>query len=362
MPHWIWRTAYGTISPYQQEIDFAAFHDPMNRPATVSDIAEAANVSPSTVSRVLTGNTPVHPEKRAAVLAAIERLNFRPNLNARTLVRGKSMAIGIITQSMASQFYGELSQGIEEGLAGSGYHPIFASGQWQPDAEQAALEMLTDRQVDGLIILGGDHPDTDLRAINAQTPLIAVGRSIAGIEDQCIHVENRAGAYRATRHLIDLGHRHIAYITGIPTHADARDRRRGYEDALAEARLPIDERLIAESDFTEQSGLLALESLLSRGGTFSAIFAANDQLAYGARLGLYRHGLRVPEDISLVGFDDLLTSAYTTPPLTTVRQNMLGQGQTAAQAMIRLLAGQEPALTPITTELVIRESTARLRG
>lgn len=334
----------------------------MPRPPTVSDIAAAAKVSPSTVSRVLTGNSPVNPDKRAAVLAAIERLHFRPNLSARALARGKSMAIGVLTQSMASQFYSELAQGIEEGLAGSGYHPIFASGQWRAAEERAALQILRDRQVDGLIVLGGGRPDDDLLDISRQLPLVAVGRSIAGIAAQCLPVQNYEGARAATSHLIELGHRRIAHIGGIPAHSDARARRRGYADALGAAGLPVDERLIVESEFTEQSGLMALESLLARGAGFSAIFAANDQLAYGARLGLYRRGLRVPDDVSLVGFDDLLTSAYTTPPLTTVRQHMREQGRAAARGVLRLLAGEEPDLSPVAAELVVRESTARLRG
>lgn len=333
----------------------------MQRQPTVSDIARIARVSPSTVSRVLTGSSPVHPEKRAAVLAVIEQLNFRPNLNARALVRGKSMAIGILTQSLASQFYGELSQGIEEGLAGSGYHPIFASGQWLPDEERAALNLLIDRQVDGLIVLGGDQPDADLLAISGQTPLIAVGRTIAGLESQCIQVDNRAGAAHAVRHLLELGHRRIAYVSGIPAHVDSRERRRGYEQTLQEAGIALDERLIVEGNYTEQSGTLALEALLARGAHFSAIFAGNDQMAYGVRLGLYRHGLRVPDEISLVGFDDLLGSAFTTPPLTTVGQQMLDQGRRAARGVLSLIAEQPLDLAPVATELVVRESTARVR-
>jgi LacI family transcriptional regulator len=334
----------------------------MTKQPTVTDIARLARVSPSTVSRVLTGNSPVHPEKTAAVLAAIEQLNFRPNLAARALVRGKSMAIGILTQSIASQFYGEIAQGIEEGLAGSGYQPVFASGRWQPAEEQAALDMLIARQIDGLILLGGDHPDAGLITVNAQIPLIAVGRTIAGLEQRCIKVANRAGAFEAVKHLIDLGHRRIAHITGFPIHEDTLDRRVGYTEALTAAGLPLDERLIAEGSYTEQSGLIALEALLARGAPFSAIFAANDQMAYGARLGLYRHRLRVPEDVSLVGFDDLIGSAYATPPMTTVRQNMIEQGRRAARGMVALLAGEPPNLIPVATELVIRESTARVRG
>lgn len=334
----------------------------MNRQPTVSDIARLASVSPSTVSRVLTGSSPVHPEKRAAVLAAIDQLNFRPNLTARALVSGRSMAIGILTQSMSSQFYGELSQGIEEGLTGSGYHPIFASGQWHPDEERAALNILIDRKVDGLIVLGGDHPDAELRELNSQIPLIGVGRPIAGLEAQSLRVENFQGATKAVRHLIELGHRRIAFISGIPAHPDTRERRRGYEQALREAGIPFDERLLVEGNFTEQSGTLALEALLARGAHFSAIFAGNDQMAYGARLGLYRHQLRVPDDVALVGFDDLLGSTYMTPPLTTVRQHMIEQGRRAARGILSMLAGEPLTLAPVATELVVRESTARIRG
>lgn len=334
----------------------------MAKQPTVTDIARIAKVSPSTVSRVLTGSSPVNPDKSAAVLAAIERLKFRPNLTARALSRGKSMAIGILTQSMASQFYGELAQGIEAGLAGSGYQPIFASGHWERSEGKVALDLLIARQVDGLIVLGGAHHDDELRAINAQIPLIAVGRRIAGLEDHCMQVENVHGAYQAVQHLLDLGHRRIAHVSGIATHIDARERRQGYEQALNAAGMPLDERLVVEGNFTEQSGLLALEALLVRGAHFSAIFAANDQMAYGVRLGLYRRGLRVPDDVALIGFDDQLMSTYTTPPLTTVRQSMIDQGRQAAAGLLRLLAGESPDLPRITTELVVRESTARVRG
>lgn len=334
----------------------------MTKQPTVSDIARLAQVSPSTVSRVLTGSSPVHPDKSAAVLAAIERLNFRPNLTARALARGKSMVIGVITQSMASQFYGELAQGIEDGLSGSGYQCVFASGHWEQSEEQAAINLLMARQMDGLIVLGGDYSEAELRAINEQIPLIAVGRTIEGLEAHCVRVENLSGTIQAVNHLIALGHRRIAHVSGIASHIDARERRAGYEQALAAAGLPVDERLIVEGNFTEQSGLLALEVLLARGVHFSAIFASNDQMAYGIRLGLYRRGLRVPEEVALVGFDDLVGSAYTTPPLTTVRQQMLEQGREAARGLLNLLAGLPPDLPPVATELVVRESTARVRG
>lgn len=334
----------------------------MRKPPTVADIARRARVSTSTVSRVLTGSSPVRPEKRAAVLAAIEQLKFRPNLAARTLVRGRSMAIGVVTQALSSQFYGEIAQGVEEGLRGSEYHPIFASGRWQAAEERSAIDLLLDRQVDGLVVLGGALPEGELRGIAARVPTILVGREIAGMERQCLHVQNFEGAYQAVRHLIGLNHRQIAHISGITNHADAQERRRGYEQALRDAGLSVDERLVVEGNFVEQGGLLAIETLIARGTPFTAIFAANDQLAYGARLGLYRRGLRVPDDVSLVGFDDLLISTFTTPPLTTVRHAMLEQGRRAAQAILRMIAGEPADLQPVAAELVVRESTALLRG
>jgi LacI family transcriptional regulator len=333
----------------------------MRKTPTVSDIARAAKVSTSTVSRVLTGSTPVNPEKRAAVLEAIDRLNFRPNLTARSLVRGRSMTIGVMTQSLLSQFYGEITVGIEEALSGSGYHPLFASGNWHVAEERTAVSTLLERKVDGLIVLAGQLPEDELRDLADKVPLVVVGRRIAGLQGQCIHVDDFASSYRAVRHLIDLNHRQIVHVTGDLAHADAVERLRGYTQALSDAGLAYDERLVVEGNFIEQGGLLALEALLVRGVPFTAIFAANDQLAYGLRLGLYRHGLRVPEDVSLVGFDDLLNSAYTTPPLTTVRQSMLTQGQRAAQAILRMLGGELPDLQPLKAELVLRESTRVLR-
>ena len=330
----------------------------MVKAPTIHDIARAAQVSPSTVSRVLTGNAPVTPSKRAAVLAAIDTLQFKPNLVARGLARGKSMTIGVLTQTMASVYFGELAQGIDTGLVGGPYHPVYGTGLWQIQEEFNALTMLLERQVDGLITLSGALPDATLHTIAAQLPLIVVSRRIAGLEEQCIYAENYEGAYRATQHLLALGHRRIAHITGILSIQDAVDRRAGYCQALRDADVEVDERLISEGQFHEASGVAATEALLAHSTPFTAVFAANDQMAYGARLALYRHGLRVPEDISLVGFDELPGSAYMTPPLTTVRQHMLAVGRAAAAGMLRLLDNQPPLLPQFPMELVVRESTA----
>ncbi|HEX5692737.1 MAG TPA: substrate-binding domain-containing protein [Roseiflexaceae bacterium] len=328
---------------------------------TIHDIARAAGVSPSTVSRVLNSTTPVAEDKRAAVLAAIDELNYRPNAAAQGLASGRSMTIGVVTQSVGSPFYTAILRGIEQGLQTSGYQLLFASGNWRMHEERKAVEALTGRRVDALIVMGGRLPDEQLRQVAAQVPLVVIGQNVAGLEAHCLRVDNVRGAYQATRHLLDLGHRRIAHITGDLSHADAIERRDGYAQALADAGIAVDPQLIVEGTFVEQSGLLALEALISRAMPFTALFAANDQMAYGARLALYRRGIRVPEDLSLIGFDDLFGSAYTTPPLTTVRQPMDEVGRAAARAALQLLAGQPLAPQIFPAELVVRESTALCR-
>jgi LacI family transcriptional regulator len=333
----------------------------MSKAITIHDIAREAGVSPSTVSRVLNGNVPVAEAKRIAVLAAIERRNYRPNIVARGLARGTTGAIGVLTQAISSQFYGEILLGIEQALRGSAYHPVFASANWQTEEEIDALELLVARQVDALIILGGLVADDYLRDLAQSIPLVMVGRSVVGLEEHCLRVDDERGAVQATRYLLDLGHRRIVHITGALSHQDARDRRAGYCRALEEAGVPIDPQLLIDGDYTELSGLLAIQALLSRGTLFTAIFSANDQMAYGARLALYRRGIRVPEDISLVGFDGLTSSDYTIPPLTTMRQPTLDMGIAAARAALDLLDERSPTLPLLPTELNIRESAAPLR-
>ena len=333
----------------------------MNKMLTIHDIARKAGVSPSTVSRVLNGTTPVAADKRAAVLAVVDQLNYRPNAIAQGFKRGRTAAIGIMTQGIDSPFYGPILRGIEQGLSGSIYHPVIASGNWRTDEELEALDLLLARRVDALIVMGGLTPDEHLHRIAADMPLVVVGRTIVGLESQCLRVDDLQGAYEATRYLIGLGHRRIVHIGGPLFHQDAIDRRAGYSRALSDAGIALDPALIVEGDYTEQSGLLAAQALLSRATLFTAIFAANDQIAYGARLTLYRHGIRVPDDVSIVGFDDQLASTYTTPPLTTVRQPAIDMGHMAAQAVLGLLDKQPVSLPTVATELIIRESATRLR-
>ncbi|HEX6737947.1 MAG TPA: LacI family DNA-binding transcriptional regulator [Vicinamibacteria bacterium] len=323
---------------------------------TIRDIARQAGVSPSTVSRVLNNSVPVADAKRQAVLDVVEAMGFRPNTVAQELARGHSQAIGVLPQGIANPFYSQVLKGVEQGLRGSGYYPLFASGEREPE-EQEALEQLLAHRVDALILIGGHLQDVDLARLAQRLPLVAVGRAIAGLEHRCMRVENGQGGYEATRHLLDCGHTRIAHITGLPRHPDAIARREGYERALREAGLPPDPALVIEGDFEEPSGLEAVERLLRTGVAFTAIFAGNDRMAYGAGLALLRRGLQVPRDVSLVGFDDQPSAAYAWPPLTTLRQPTVEMGLAAARALVDELQGRELVLPAFRTELVRREST-----
>ena len=333
----------------------------MNRDrATIQDIAERAQVSKATVSRVLNNSSAVAKTKREAVMKAIEDLGFRPNMMARSLAGGRSMTIGVVTQNIGSPFYDAIAQGVVSGLAGTGYSPIFGDGQWQPSKESSAVKTLLGRQVDGLVLIGGSVELSEMNALRSKIPIITAARWLAGWDDQSIHIDNVEAGYQATKHLIEFGHREIGIIRGIEDHTDAIQRFEGYTKALAEAGIEFKPDLIFQGDFSAQSGVMAVNSWLARSTYFSAIFAANDTVAYGARLALHRHGIRVPEDVSIIGFDDQAESAYVTPPLTTMHQPAAEMGACAANAIVKLIQGEKYTLPKLPVQLVRRESVARL--
>ncbi len=325
---------------------------------TISDIARTARVSISTVSRVLGGTANVTESKRKAVLAAVKELNYQPNIFAQSLASGQSMAIGVLTQNFGSPFYDAILRGVVQGLYDTGYFPIFADGQWQPKIEKEAVVAMMRRRIDGLIVIGGFLEAEDLNIFAEQIPLVVAARNIKDFEENCVYSDNVRGSYLATQHLIERGHRRIAYISGPSDQPDALQRQQGYIQALKDAGIEPIQELIVEGNFRRQSGVLAVEMLFSRGISFSAIYTANDQMAYGTRLALYRKGIRVPEDVSLVGYDDEPAAAFMIPPLTTVKQPAFELGQQAAKIILARLKGQSLFPTKLTAELVVRESTS----
>jgi len=336
----------------------------MNRAVTLSEVAREAGVSPSTVSRILNGTARVNDTKARQVRLAIEKLGYTPNTFARSLATGASGSIGVLTPDIASPFYNDALSGIERGLMGSGYSPIIISGHWRTDEEEHAVALLLNRRVEGMIILGGQMPDHDLHALAARLPIGVLGRTIdlGAHGGASLAMDNRQSARDLVNYLIGRGHRVIGHISGPSDHADARERLDGYRDALEERGLRFDPTLVVQGDFQEPSGLIGMQRLLQSHSNMTAVFVANDQMAYGARLALYRLGLRVPDDMSLVGFDDLPGSSYTMPPLTSVRQPMGEMGQWLARYILSRLRSETIEPFEPRQELMLRESVASRRG
>lgn len=333
-----------------------------NQRVTISDIAREARVSASTVSRVLRGTTVVSEDKHQAVMSAVEALNYRPNIFAQSLASGQSMVVGVLTQRFGSPFYDGIIQGILHGLENTGYSPLFADGRWNLKVEEQALQTLLDRQIDGLIVIGGQISSERLQIIAKEMPLVIVARKIPALSTHCLAIRNREAAYKAVSLLISQGHRHIAHITAPNPEDEVNDiaeRQAGYRQALLDAGIKPDPSLIITGTLQQQSGVIAVEALLARGRTFSAIFTANDQMAFGARLALYRHNIRVPEDVSIIGFDDESSAAFMIPPLTTLRQPALKLGEAATEALFSLMKGASDVGACFDAELIMRESVTR---
>ena len=325
--------------------------------ATLQMVAKAAGVSASTVSRILNGTAVVSPEKKQAVDEAIASLGFVPNPVARGLAGGRTLSVGVVTQSIDSPFYGVALRGIEDELDRAGYSPLFVSGHWNASQEARCIEMLRSRRVDGIIVLTGRLSDAVLKQTAKALPVVATGRRLKAPNLFSLDFDNFEGARLATEHLISLGHRRIAFIAGNAEHPDANERLRGYRAGLQAAGIAYDAGLVVPGLFHEESGMLATHRLLDTRQRFTALFAANDQMALGACLALQRRSLRVPQDVSVMGFDDVSMARYSIPPLSTIHHPAYELGQGAAAAMLRLLRGEKPDFSLPGPRVVAREST-----
>ena len=325
-------------------------------------VAKAAGVSASTISRILNGTAVVSELKQKAVERAIAELGFVPNPVARGLAGGRTLSVGVVAQVMDSPFYGAALRGIEDELDPAGYSPLFVSGHWDAANEARCIDVLRSRRVDGLIVLTGRLTDQALKAYARSLPIVVTGRSLKAPGLFALDFDNFEGGRLATEHLILLGHRRIAFIAGDPLHPDASERLRGYRAALEAAGIAFESNLVVPGAYNEVSGLLAVNRLLEGQQQFTAIFAANDQMALGATLALHRRSLRVPEDISLVGFDDLPASQYAIPPLSTVHHPSYDIGRLAAASMLQLLSGSKPMARAPAPSFIARESSRRLRS
>ncbi|MBV9546834.1 MAG: LacI family DNA-binding transcriptional regulator [Chloroflexi bacterium] len=333
---------------------------------TIEEIAELADVSRSTVSRVLNNHRSVRPDVRARVQQIIQEQRYAPRAAARSLASRRSNALGLLIPRSAmaifsDPFFPYVIQGITETSTERGYFVMLSMVMHERERDFYE-RVLRGHHVDGLIMLSSDIDDPILpQLIRDETPLVLIGRHPYLSEVSTVDVDNREGAAQAVRHLIELGHRNIATITGPHNMAVAMDRRDGYKQALAEAGIPIRPELIVESDFTQAGGYEATGALLKPlPRTTTAVFVASDPMAVGALRAIQEHGLRIPEQLAIASFDDLPLATLVNPPLTTVHQPVQQLGSAAVDLLLnRLDASSEapPDHVLLETHLVVRQST-----
>ncbi|GIV95834.1 MAG: LacI family transcriptional regulator [Herpetosiphonaceae bacterium] len=330
---------------------------------TIEEIAALASVSRSTVSRVLNNHPSVRPTVRDRVLRIIEEHGYAPRAAARSLASQRTNVIGLLIPRSAATiftdpFFPQVIQGISEACSSRGYFLMLS--MLTADMEQSFYHrFLRSRHFDGLIMLSSDIDDPILPLlIKDRTPLVLVGRHPYFQHLSWVDVENREGARTAVAHLIGLGHRRIATITGPLQMAAGINRRDGYKQALLEAGIPIMPELMIEGDFTQEGGYQATAKLLALTERPTAIFVASDTMAIGALRAVIEANLTVPRDIAIVSFDDLPIASFANPPLTTVRQPVYEMGATAARLLIEHLEHQiqEPQQICLPTSLIIRRS------
>ncbi|MGI8499474.1 MAG: LacI family DNA-binding transcriptional regulator [Gemmatimonadaceae bacterium] len=325
----------------------------------IRDVAREAGVSVATVSRVCNGSHLVTEATRRHVQDVCTRLGYVPHGAARALITSKTRMLGILLPDLHGEFFSEVLRGIDQAAQRRGYHVLVASSHDEPRELVAALGSMHGR-VDGLVVMSPSLDGTQaLATLNARFPVVLLNCRVAGDAFETITIENAAGAAAVVRHLLQLGHRRIATLTGSPTNYDSAERLRGFRDALLGAGITPDPDLEVMGGFRESGGYNGALALLDMEVRPTAIFAANDAMAIGALGALHERGLRVPSEMAVVGFDDIPMARFITPPLTSVHVDISELGE---RATVRLLDGLEhPGARErrhdiIPTRLVIRGS------
>jgi len=331
------------------------------RKTTIRDVAVAAGVSHQTVSRVINNKPEVAEETRRRVWQVIQELGYQPSAIARGLASKRTYTLGLINADFDDPFYAGLVIGAEAVAREHGYFLMISSTERNPDGKPVYLRLLTEREVDGILFV---RPSTEqdnrhiVSMLHQGIPLVTTAYHVPGVRLTVVDVDNVDGGVKATRCLIDIGHRQIGMITGPFGWKSVMDRTQGYMLALEQAGIPYNESLIEHGGWSYASGYEAMKRLLDRGVHFTALFIQNDRMAVGAIHALREAGRRVPDDVAIVGYDDNPMAAYCCPPLTTIRQPTREVGAVAVRQLLELIenpdAERKEILLPV--ELVRRAS------
>lgn len=330
---------------------------------TIRDVARVAGVGVATVSRVLNSSGYVKPETRQKVLAAAGELGFVPSQLARGLVRRLSATAGLVIPDITNPFFPAITRGVEDRASEAGYTVFLCNTDNDPALEALDVQKLRERRVDGIIFVGTtDRRELVERLLADEIPVVVTDRQVDHADIDSVLVENAWGAMAACLHLIDLGHSRIAHAAGHRLTRTGQDRCNGYRMALEQAGIPCDESLVCWGDFTLESGYAVAQILLGRSPRPTAIFAANDQMAFGVMRAAEEAGISVPDELSIVGFDDIQMASVVRPGLTTVRQPAYEMGRLAMSLLLERINGRATGggrVHQFKPELVVRGTTRR---
>ena len=330
--------------------------------ATIRTVADLAGVSTATVSHVINETRVVSAPTAARVLDAMEQLHYHPDVVARSLRRRETLTLGLLVPSVEIPFFAVVARDVEAAANEAGYSVILCNSGWSLGRERQYIHNLLARRVDGLLCISMDMTAEHIAPLlRRNTPVVLFDEgSMPGIELDAVEIDNFRGAYDATVHLLDLGHRRIGCVTGIGNSPLNDARIRGYRQALEQAGIAFDPRLLHEGDYSAESGLAHGRALLTSPQPPTAVFAFNDLMAMGVMQAAHQRGLRIPTDLAVIGFDGLPLTAFTSPPLSTVEQPVAAMSAAAIAMLLDRIHGtapSEPRVQTFQATLVARAST-----
>jgi LacI family transcriptional regulator len=333
--------------------------------ATLQDVAHLAGVGLGTASRVVSGKGGVSPAKQALVRNAIEQLNFRPSRVARSLMSGSSQMIGVYIPILKGSFYTPILAAIDAKLRAAGLHMVVAFGAGDGDARRQAIEgiaFLMERGCDGLIVMSSPLSNADISKLGAKkSQLVVLNQVFNSIPDQCFSADHRQGGRMAAQVLLKHGHRQIAVISGPSTAADNIDRISGFMDELTQAGIDTSKLWMEESDFSPEGGCALAKSLLASGYKFTALFCANDEMAVGALSHFQQAGISVPDQVSVLGYDDTFSAEFSAPPLTCVHMPLIEVTLSGINFLLnRCYGSNEPVSRDFPIEITWRATVAAI--
>ncbi len=339
----------------------------MSEKVTIYDIAREAEVSISTVSRILTGSAPVNPETKQKVESVLQKYNFRPNRVARNLSYQRSMMIGVILPDITNPFFSTLFAEMQRSAIAQDYSLLLFNAMNQLELESEGLAFLSRHQIDGLIFLGGRVNEItplpeyqhEMAKVAAQIPTVIVNGEMSDIDAVTVSTDEQSGIAQVVDYLSSLGHRHIALLGGSSHITVTRNRQQAFRTEMARLGLPVDEAWLITDGFSIESGEKTLEALLTCSEQPTAVIAINDLVALGILKAARRHHIDVPKLLSLVGFDDVYLASVSSPELTSVSHNYQALGRTVIETIVKRIQGEQtPPETLIDMQLVVRDSCA----